>query len=208
MQPRNIDLRTDEVILGIHHALTLGRAQDELGVQRNQGRGRVGRIHCHAAVRVQNGMLTVAALRRIGVANVAAGAIARPTAAVIPAARVLRNIAAERSLIADLRRCHQLRSLRQQTILLLDDGMIHHLSERGHRADLDAIARRANSPQFLDSTQIDHHLGLPDSILEPVKAVQPSGQHPRVGSMLFEKLLRIGQRNSADTARKRALRLV
>src|SRR6266481_1354121 len=54
--------------------------------------------------------------------------------------------------------------------------MIHHLSERRHRADLDTIPRRANSPQFLDSAQIDHHFGLPDSILEPVEAVEPSGR--------------------------------
>src|SRR3984957_6822424 len=137
-------------------------------------------------------MLTVAALRRIGVANVAAGTIARPTAAVIPAARVLRNIASESSLVADLRRSTHLRSLRQKTIPLLDNGMIHDFSERGHRADLDTIPGCANSPQFLDSAQIDHHLGLPDSILEPVEAVEPSGQHPGIGAMLFEKLLRIG----------------
>ena len=43
----------------------------------------------------------------------------------------------------------------------------------------------------LDSAQIDHHLRLLDSILQPVEAVEPSGHHPGVGSVLFEKLLRV-----------------
>src|SRR5580700_4135021 len=72
--------------------------------------------------------------------------------------------------------------------------MIHYFRERGHRADLDAIGGRANSAQFLDSTQIDHGLGLFNSILEPVEAVEPSGQNPGVASLLFEKPLSIGNR--------------
>src|ERR1700733_6913524 len=72
--------------------------------------------------------------------------------------------------------------------------MIHYFRERGHRADLDAIGGRANSAQFLDSAQIDHSLRLFNSILEPVQAIESSGQHPRVASVLFEKLLSIGNR--------------
>src|ERR1022692_4816209 len=74
--------------------------------------------------------------------------------------------------------------------------MIHDFSERGHRADFDTIAtiaaQGANSKQFLDSAQIDHNLGLPDSILEPVEAVEPSGQYPGIRSVLCEKFLCIG----------------
>ena len=77
-------------------------------------------------------MLAVAALRRIGVADVATGTVARPTSTVIPAASVLRNIATDGSLIADLRRSHNFRALRQQTILLLNDRMIYNFGERGH----------------------------------------------------------------------------
>src|ERR1019366_1958759 len=98
-----------------------------------------GGIPRNAAIRVQNRVLAIAALRCIGVANVAAGTVTRPTSAVIPAARVLRNITADGSLVADLGRRHNLRGLRQQTILLLDDGMIHDFSECGHRADLDTV---------------------------------------------------------------------
>src|ERR1700733_9798465 len=72
--------------------------------------------------------------------------------------------------------------------------MIHYFRERGHRADLDAIGGRAHSAQFLDPTQIDHGLGLFNSILEPVEAVEPSGQNPGVASVLFEKRLSLGNR--------------
>ena len=71
-------------------------------------------------------------------------------------------------------------------------GMIRHSSKRGHGANLDAVARRANSAQFLDSAEIDHHLGLPDAILQPVETIHTAGQHPGVGSVLCEKILCIG----------------
>src|ERR1700678_2623505 len=77
--------------------------------------------------------------------------------------------------------------------------MIHHFSERRHGADLDtvaaALASSANPPQLLDPTQINHNLRLLDSILQPVEAVESSGEHPGVGSMLFEKLLRVSDRS-------------
>src|SRR5271163_2935478 len=72
--------------------------------------------------------------------------------------------------------------------------MIHYFRERRHRADLNAIGSRANSAQFPDSAQIDHGLRLFNSILEPVEAVEPSGQHPGVASVLLEKLLSIRNR--------------
>src|ERR1035438_10211922 len=74
--------------------------------------------------------------------------------------------------------------------------MIHDLGERGHGADLDTIAaRNANSAQLADSAQIHHNLRLLDSILQPVEAVESSGEHPGVGSVLFEKFLRVGDRS-------------
>ena len=70
--------------------------------------------------------------------------------------------------------------------------MIHDFSERRHGADFDTVAASsANSAQFADSTQVDHNLRLLDSILQPVEAVESSGEHPGVGSVLFEKSLRI-----------------
>ena len=76
--------------------------------------------------------------------------------------------------------------------------MIHHFSERGHRSDLNTLATviacGANSSQLFDSAKIDYDFGLPDSILEPVEAIESSGQHPRIAPVLSEKLLGIGNR--------------
>jgi hypothetical protein len=56
--------------------------------------------------------------------------------------------------------------------------MAHHFGERGHRANFDPIPRLADATQFLHLAQIDHDLRPLDAIIEPVKAVQASGQHP------------------------------
>src|SRR5271169_5186298 len=72
--------------------------------------------------------------------------------------------------------------------------MIHDFGERGHGADFDSIGYATNSLELLDSAQIDYSLGLLDSVLEPIEAVHPSGQHPNIGSVLSEKLLRVGNR--------------
>ena len=187
----DVDLGTDEIILGIHHALALGSLNHKLGVERDQGRRRIGRIHRHASFGMQNRMLAISAHRSVGIADVSAGAIARPTRAVVPAARVLRNVAAERALVANLRRRHQFRGLRQQSVFLFDDGMVHDFGQRRHGADFDSVVGSANAPQFFDSAQIDQRLGLLDSILEPIEAVEPARHHPGVPSVLLEKLLRV-----------------
>ena len=72
VQAGDVDFRSNEIILGVHHALTFGRAHDEFGVQRDQRRRGIGRIHRDAAVGVEDGVLAVAALGSIGVADVAA----------------------------------------------------------------------------------------------------------------------------------------
>src|ERR1700733_1679434 len=74
--------------------------------------------------------------------------------------------------------------------------MIRDFGEGRHGSDLDTFAalitRRSDSAQFADSTQIDYYLRLPDSILQPVETVEPSGQHPGIGSVLLEEFLRVG----------------
>ena len=99
---RNVVLRADEVILGVDHALTLGVLDHEFGVERNQRGHRIRRMDGHAAIGAEDGVLAVAAYRCVGIANVATGAVAWPGAAIVPAARVLRNVAAERALVANL----------------------------------------------------------------------------------------------------------
>ena len=87
-------------------------------------------------------------------------------------------------------------------------GFLHHLGQRGHGADLDAAIRVvANSLELLDTAQVDHHLRFLDAVLEPVEAIEPSGQHPGIPSMLCEQLLRVRRWSSAEAGQKRALHL-
>src|SRR5207247_2823212 len=118
-------------------------------------------------------------------------AIACPAAAVVPAARVLRHVAADGALIADLRRRHQLRRFHQQRVLLADDGMLDDLGQRSHRADLDASAGLPHALELPDLAQIDDDLRPLDPILEQIHAVEPARQHPRISAVLVEQLDRI-----------------
>src|SRR5439155_155028 len=78
-----------------------------------------------------------------------------PPAAVVPAARVLRHVAADRSLIANLRRGDQLRRFGEQPELVADDRMVDDLRERRHRADLEAAAGVFDPDELFDLSEID-----------------------------------------------------
>ena len=75
-----------------------------LRIERDERGGRVRGAHGHAAARLEDGMLTVQCRRCVGVTGVAAGSIAGPAVAVVGAARILRHVAAEGALMADLGR--------------------------------------------------------------------------------------------------------
>ena len=115
-------------------------ANHHLRVERDErGRG-VGGIDGDTAIGAEDRVLAVERLRRIGVADVAAGAIARPARAVIPAARILRHVAADRPLIANLRRRRRFGAFEQNPVALAHDGMPNHFGERRHRANLETVA--------------------------------------------------------------------
>src|ERR1700684_4105939 len=103
MQARDVDVRADKIVFGVDDALTFVIADHESSVERDEGRGGVRGIYGHAPFRVQNRVLAVAPFRRVGITDVSPGAVARPAGTVIPATRVLRNIAADGALVSDLR---------------------------------------------------------------------------------------------------------
>ncbi len=140
-----IEVGTNEVVFGVDHAIAFARADDELGVERNQGGRRVGGVNRDTSVGVQDRMLAVATLRRVGITDVSARAIAGPAGAVVPASSILRDIAAEGALVPYLRRGYYGRAFRQQTVFFPNDRMLHDFRERGHRTDLDSAVGSTNS---------------------------------------------------------------
>ena len=74
--------------------------------------------------------------------------VARPPAPVIPAARVLRHVAAQRPLVADLRRRHQFGRFHQQPEPLPHHRVPHHLGQRRQRADLQPAVDLLDPPQL------------------------------------------------------------
>ena len=117
--------------------LALRTNDEELRVQRNQRRSRIGRVHRHASLSVKNRVLAIPAGGRIRVTDISRGAIARPARPVIPTARILRYVAADGSLIANLRRSRQFGALRQKAVLFRDERVLHDFGERRHGTDLD-----------------------------------------------------------------------
>src|SRR5262249_7286083 len=148
---------------------------------------------------IENGVLAIAAGRRIGVADVAAGAIAGPSSAVVMAACVLRDVAAKRTLVPDLRGGGKLCTLREQREFLLDGRVGDHFRQGGHGAYFDAAVRHgADTAQLIDAAQIDDHSWLLNAVLEPIEAVESAGEHPGIAAMLLEKFLRFVSRSGLE----------
>src|ERR1700756_2201135 len=94
----------------------------------------------------------------IGVTDVSSRAITRPAGAVIPAARILGNIAADRTLVPDLGGSDHFGCLCQHSVFLPYDSILCNFGERGHRSNMHTIRGLADSPQFVDARQVDDRL--------------------------------------------------
>ena len=99
---RDIEGRTDEIVFGIDYAFAARAANHHLRVQRDKCRSRIRRADGDATVRAEDGVLAIDCRRRIGKTGDSPSAIAVESAAVIPAARILGNVAADGALIANL----------------------------------------------------------------------------------------------------------
>src|SRR5690606_25428325 len=133
-------------------------------------RCRIRRAPGDAAVRAPQAVLAVLSLGRIRVAGIPAGATTVDAAAVVPAAGVLTEVAADRPGVADLR-ARDLRSGRGQHAEARTDHVVPlDLGQRRQRADLDAAVRRlANPLERVDAGQVDDIARPFHAILEPVE---------------------------------------
>ena len=142
---------------------------------------------------IEQRMLAVHPFRRVGEAGVAAGAIAGQAVAVVEAARILRDVAAHRAGVADLRAGHPARRIGQHAVVRADHRAALDLGQRGQRADLDAVRRFADALQFGDAADIDHRLGALGALLEPAQAVIAAGELPAIRAMAVQQCEGIGE---------------
>src|SRR5690606_6837525 len=185
----DVDVRPDEEILRRDLALA-ARADDAHARVEDDERGRrVGRGHGDAAIRAEQAVLAVLAFRRIGVAALAARAIAIDAVAVVPAACVLADVAADRARIADLRARDLARGLREHAVTPADQRIRLDLGQRRQRADLDAaVGRLTDAAQRRDAVQIDEVTRTLHAVLEPVEAVVAARERPTVRTEAAEQL--------------------
>ena len=132
-------------------------------------------------------MLPVERRWGIGVADVAARPVAGPAIAIVPATRVLRDVATDGSLVPNLRRRRGLRSLQEDGIVGNDFWMTDDLCQRGHRPDLQTTTRLPDLLQLVDGTQVDDSPWSLHAILEPIEAVEPAGHRPSLRAISIEQ---------------------
>ena len=102
-QTRNVGFWPDEEFIGAEHAFAPRAPQHHLGIERHERGRAVRRCYGNTTVGVEERVLAIDPFGRVGKTGVAAGAIARQTVPVIPAASVLRDVAPNGAGVADLR---------------------------------------------------------------------------------------------------------
>ena len=104
-------------------------------------------------------MLAIQTFRRVCIADIATGPIAVQAPAVVPAACILIQIAAQSTHVANLGTGNYSSSLRQHPITFPDDRILGDLSERRDCANLNAISGLPNAFPGIDLSQFDHGAG-------------------------------------------------
>src|SRR5262249_33728602 len=110
----------------------------------------------------------------------AARAVAGQPRAVVPAAGVLGDIAADRGCIPDLRACHPAGRIGKHLELFADHFAVGYLRECRESTDLDPLGDLAGALELREAAQIHHDLGPLHAVLEPVEAVIAAGHLPDV----------------------------
>src|SRR5262249_62344212 len=123
---------------------------------------------------------------RIGKAGGAAGAVAGQTGAIVPAARVLGDVAADGGGIADLRAGHPAGCIGEHLELFADHFAVGDFRECRERTDFDPVGGLADTLKLHDAAEIHHDLGPLHAVLEPVEAVIAAGHLPGVLAAAIE----------------------
>ena len=180
-------------------------ARDDHGaLERDQRGGHVRRRHRDAARGAKQTMLAVLALRRVGVAGVATGAVAIHARAVVPAARVLAEIAAQRG-----RRCGSAGSRRARR--RAPAGRTSPAPRSLNAISVSVVSAPISRPSAVSRMPLSAampvmsmtRLGPLGAVLEPVVAVLAAGQQPASCPTSFAEFDRAFQRSRAGRARMR-----
>src|SRR6516165_11386691 len=110
---------------------------------------------------------------------------------VIPAPRVLGQVAADRSGITDLRARYPPRRIGQHAVFCADYRAALDLSQTRQRPDLDPIRGLTYPFQGRDPANVDDRLRTFDALLEPREAVIAAGHLPPVLAVAIEQGERI-----------------
>ena len=191
--PRDVGRGLHEEVLGLHDSLATRVPNDHHGVQRDQRRGWVRRGHRYTAIGTEDTVLSVHRSGRVCIANVAPRPVTREAVAIIPATRVLTDVATQRARVAYLRSRHLAHRVRKHAVPFFNQRVTLDLRERRHRADLNPVVRFSDPLEFGDTCEVDSRLDLLRPILERIQTVEPAGQWPTAVPQAVREIQRIVQ---------------
>jgi hypothetical protein len=138
-------------------------------------------------------MFAVHALRRVRVTGAATGTVAIDAATVIPATRVLADVAADGADVTNLRACNLSCRAGKQAEAFVDGCVLLDLRQRGQCADLDSIGGFTDSAEsgIGDAREIDNRRRSFRAVLDPVEAVLSPGDFPSIRAEFVGEIQRI-----------------
>ncbi len=116
-------------------------------------------------------MLAVHALWRVGIAKIPARSVARQPAAIVPAAYILRDVAAECADIADLWACDDRRGFRKQRVALFEQTVFGDFGQRGKCTDFYSVGGLPHPAQRFDCAEVNERIGALRAVFEPAVSV-------------------------------------
>ena len=179
--------RSCEEIGELDRALAAAPMHPQRGVEREQRRGQVRGMHRVAGSTAQDGVIAILAIAR-GTVGTALQPAVDARVAVVPAARPLQQIAADRGEVANLGTRRQRRRLRERAVARGDYWMLLDFRERGERADLEALRPRFDAARQ-QHLHVHQPLGGGDVGFHQREQVRPARQSPRARAERADRLL-------------------
>ena len=167
--------RRDEELRGVHFAGAGGRGDLHLGAQGDQRRAQAGGRDELGRSGREDGVILVLAIGDEALAVFSAEEA--EAVAEVPAARALRQVAADGSHVADLRRRDAAGGGGERRILGADGRVFQHIFNGGGGADAQSAGCLRDALEFLKVLDIDQALGLHQVFLHHAEQVSSTGQH-------------------------------
>ena len=175
-----------------------GVGDDDTRVAGDERRRQVGRVHDERRSAAQDRV--IAAVAQGGEADVTALLETRVQGRpVVPAARPLAQVAADRSDVADLRRADAPGRLGDGREIAAHPAVLRHGGQGRERAETQGAVRvEAHVLQLANRLEVDQRLGPGDAVLQLAEQVDSAGERQGARSLAGQDLGGVPERRGLD----------